>query len=97
MLAILIMLTPGHQNKFIDCQKTHVGITVLSIIDVKAQWNSTLELLERAYQLTEVTNKSLNNANYGDYQAFCTNPFECTIVMYVIEVLRPFRYRTHWM
>ena len=49
MLCVLIMLTPGHRNQFIDCQKAKVRIAVLPILDLKTQWNSTLELLERAY------------------------------------------------
>jgi len=49
MLAVLITLTPGHRNEFIDCQKAKVLIAVLPIMDVKTGWNSTLELLERAY------------------------------------------------
>jgi len=35
MLDVLIMLTPGRQNGFIDRQNANVRITVLPIIDVK--------------------------------------------------------------
>jgi hypothetical protein len=45
------MLTPGHRNKVMECQKADVPIAVLRIIDVKTNWNSTLELLERVYRL----------------------------------------------
>jgi len=51
MLAVLITLTPGGQNKFIDCQMAEVRIPVLPIVDVKTQRNSTLMLLEQGYQL----------------------------------------------
>jgi len=51
MLAVLIMLTPGRQNKFIDCQKAKIRIVVLPIMDLKTRWKSTSELLERAYHL----------------------------------------------
>jgi hypothetical protein len=50
MLAVLITLTPGRRNEFIDCQNGKVGIAVLPIMDVKTRWNSTLELLEHAYR-----------------------------------------------
>ena len=42
-------LTPGHPNKFIDFHKATLCIAVLPMKDVKTQWNSTLELPERAY------------------------------------------------
>ena len=48
MIAVLITLTPGHRNEFIDSQKAKVRIPELPIMDVKTRWNSTLELLERA-------------------------------------------------
>jgi len=40
------MLTPGRRNEFIECQKAKVRITVLTIMDVKTHWNSTLDLLD---------------------------------------------------
>ena len=55
MLALLIKSTTGRRNEFIDCQKAKVRIAVIPIIDVKTQWISTLELLERAYRLREFT------------------------------------------
>jgi len=97
MLAVLITLTPGRRNKFIHCQKAKVCIAVLPITDVKTQWNSTLELLERAYRLWEFTSEWLQNPKYTDYQPLLTTQDEWTIVRYVMEVLRPFRYWTLWM
>jgi len=97
MLAVLITLTPGRRNEFIDCQKAKVRIAVLPIMDVKTRWNSTLELLERAYRLHEFTQEWLKNPKYSDYQPLFTTQDEWTIVKYVMEVLRPFRYWTLWM
>jgi len=34
MLGVLIMLTPGHRNEFIECQKAIVRIAVLCIMDL---------------------------------------------------------------
>jgi len=51
MLAVLITLTPGQQNEFIDYQKAKVRIAVLPIMDVKTHWNSTLEFFKRANRL----------------------------------------------
>jgi hypothetical protein len=51
MLGVLITLTRGQQNEYIDCQKAKVRIAVLPMMDVKTHLNSTLELLKRAYQL----------------------------------------------
>jgi hypothetical protein len=66
-------------------------------MDVKTRWNSTLELLERAYRLRDFTRKWLKNQNYKDYRPLYTTPDEWVIVKYVMEVLRPFRYWTLWM
>ena len=63
MLAVLITLTPGRQNEFIDCQQAKVHIAVLPIMDGKTCWNSTLELLERAHQLREFTPECLKTQN----------------------------------
>jgi hypothetical protein len=53
MLAVLITLTPGRRNEFINYLKNKVPIAVLPIMDVKTRWNCSLELLERAYRLWE--------------------------------------------
>ena len=92
MLAVLIMLTPGRQNEFIDCQKAKVRIAVYPIMDVKTHWNFTLELLERAYRLWEFTCEWLQNLKYAQYRPLFTTQDEWMIVKYVMEVLRPFRY-----
>jgi hypothetical protein len=93
----LITLTPGRRTEFLDCQKSKVRIAVLPIMDVKTRWNSTLELLERAYRLREFTREWLKNPNYKDYRPLFTTDDEWTVVKYVMEVLRPFRYWTLWM
>jgi len=97
MLAVLIMLTPGRRNEFIDCQKAKVQIAVLPIMDVKTCWNLTLELLECAYQLREFTREWLKNAKYSDYRPLFRTQDKWTIVKYVMEVLRPLQYWTLWM
>jgi len=97
MLAVLITLTPGRRNEFIDCQKTKVRIAVLPIMDAETRWNSTLELLERAYRLRGFTCEWLQNPKYAQYRPLFTTQDEWTIVKYVMEVLRPFRYWTLWM
>jgi len=97
MLALWIILTSGRRNKFIDCQKAKVRITVLPIVDVKTHWNLTLEFLERAYRLGEFTRKWLKHPKCSDYQSLYTTEDEWTIVKYVMEVLMPFRYWTLWM
>jgi hypothetical protein len=97
MLAVLITLTPGRQNEFIDCQQAKVRIAVLPIMDVKTCWNSTLELLERSYRLLEFTHEWLQNPKYSKYRALFTTQDEWMIVIYVMEVLRPFRDWTLWM
>jgi len=94
MLAVLITLTPGLRNEFIDCQKAKVRIAVLSIIDVKTRWNSTLQLLEEAYRLREFTHEWLKNPKYSEYQSLYTTEDEWTIVKDVMEVLMPFQYWT---
>jgi hypothetical protein len=65
MLAVLITLTPGCRNEFTDCQKARVRIAVLSIMDVKSHWNSTLELLEPTYRLREFAREWLQNPKYA--------------------------------
>jgi hypothetical protein len=90
MLAVLIMLTPGRRNEFIDCQIAKVRIAVLPIMDVKTHWNSTLQLLKYAYRLREFTREWLQNPKYNKYRLLFTTQDEWTIVKYVMEVLRPF-------
>jgi len=97
MLGVLITLTPGRRNEFIDCEKAKVRIAVLPIMEVKTRWNSTLELLERAYRLREFTRECLQYPKYSEYRPLFTTQEEWTIVKYVMEVLRPFRYWTLWM
>ena len=97
MLAVLIMLTPGRRNEFIHYQTAKVRIAVLPIMDVKTSWNSTLELLECAYRLREFTQEWLQNPKYAEYRPLFTTQDEWTIVQYVMEALRPFRYWTLWM
>jgi len=97
MLAVLITLTPGRRNEFIDCQKAKVCIAVLPIMDVKRRWNSTLELLKRAIRLREFTREWLQNPKYAECWPLFTTQNEWTIVKYVMEVLRPFRYWTLWI
>ena len=97
MLAVLIMLTPGCCNEFIDCQKAKVCIAVLPSMDVKTRWNSTLELLECAYRLCEFSHERFKHAKYSNYWRLFTTQDEWTIVKYVMEGLRPFWYWTLWM
>ena len=97
LLAVLITLTSGRRNKFLDCQKAKVRIAVLPIMDVKTRWNSTLELLERAYRLRDFTREWLKYPEHSDYRPLFTTEDEWIVVKYVMEVLRPFRYWTLWM
>jgi len=97
MLAVLIMLTPGRRNEYIECQKAKVRIAVLPIMDVKTWWNSTLQLLKRAYQLREFTREWLKHPKYSNYWSLYTTADEWTIVKCIMEVLMPFRYWTLWM
>ena len=94
MPGVLITLTPGHRNEFIDCQKAKFRFAVQPIMDVMTCWDLTLELLERAYRLRQFTRELLKNPNYSDYRPLFTTQDEWTIVKYVMEVLRPFRYWT---
>jgi len=91
------MLTPGHRNEFINCQKANAGIAVLHIIDVKTRWNSTLALLECDYRLSQFTYEWPKNPKYSDYWPLFTTQDEWTIIKYVMEVSLPFWYWTLWM
>jgi hypothetical protein len=97
MLAVLITLTPGHRNEFINSQKAKDRNAVHPIIDVKMRWNSTLELLNGAYRLEEFTREWLQNPKCSEYWPLFPTQDQWTIVKYVMEVLRPFRYWTLWM
>jgi hypothetical protein len=90
MLAVLNTLTLGRQNEFIDCEKATVRIVVLPIMDIKASWNSTLELLEQAYRLLEFTCELLQNKKYTEYRPMVTTQDQWTIMKYLMVVLRPF-------
>jgi hypothetical protein len=97
LLAVLITPTPGCRKQFIDYQKAKVRIAVLPIMDVKTRWNYTLESLEGTYRLREFTREWLQNPKYSECRPLFTTEDEWTIVKYVMEVLRPFRYWTLWM
>jgi len=87
-------LTAGRGNECIDWQIAQVHVAVLPIGDVKTEWNSTVELLELAYRFREFTHEWLKNAKYSDYRPFCTTQDEWSVVKYVMDVLRSFRYWT---
>jgi len=91
MLAVLITLTPGRWNEFIDCQKAKVRIVVLPIMDVETRWNSTVELLERSCRLQQFTHEWLKNPKYSKYKSLYTTEDEWTIVKYAMEVITPFQ------
>ena len=76
MFAVLITLTPGRRDEVIDCQKAKVRIVVLPIMDAMTHWNSTLEVLERAYRLPEFTHEWLHNPKYSEYRPLFTTPDE---------------------
>jgi len=77
---VLITMAPGHRNEFIDCQKAKVWIPVLTIMDVKTFWNSTLELLERAYQIRRFTPLWLKNPTDSYYRPLITTQNNWTII-----------------
>jgi hypothetical protein len=97
MLAVLITLTPGRRNEFIDCHQAKVRITVPPIMDWKTRCNPTLALLEYAYQFRQFTHEWLKYPKYSNYRTLFTTQDEWTIVKYVMVVLQPFWYRTLWM
>jgi len=97
MLTVLITLTPGLRNEFIDSQTANVPIAVLLIMDVRIHWNSTLGLLEGAFRLCQFTREEITNPKYSENRPIFTTQDETTIVKYVMEVFRPFRYWTVWM
>ena len=66
-------------------------------MDVKTQWNSTMELGEQAYRLHELPRKWLKNPNQCHYRTLFTTQDEWTIVKYIMDFLRQFRYYTLWM
>jgi len=92
----MITLTPVRGNQFIDCQKAKISIAVLPIMDLKTHWNSTLQILERAYRVWEFTVEWHQNPKYTEYRPLFAIQDEWTIVRDVMEVSRPFRYRTLW-
>jgi len=79
-------------KQFIDCQNAKVRIAVIPIMGVQTFWNSTLEFFEHTYPLQEFTRKWLQNPKHTDYQPLFTTQDDWTIVKYVMEVLRQFRY-----
>jgi hypothetical protein len=79
MPVVLITLTPGRRNEFIDCQKAKVQIAVIPIMDVKTQLNLTIELLVQDYQLREFTCEGLKNPKYSEYLPLIMTEAEWTI------------------
>jgi len=94
ILAVLITLTPGYRNEFIDCQNTKVCIGVPPSMDETASSNLKLHWLEGACQLREFTCEWLQNPEFCEYWPLITTQDEWTSVKYVIEVIGPFQCRT---
>jgi hypothetical protein len=97
MLAIVSTLTPGCQNKFIDCQNAKICIAVLLIVNANILWNSTAEWLDQAYPLRDSTREWLNHPIYCEYRPLFTTQDEWTIVKYVMNILRSIWCWTLWM
>jgi len=76
MHTVLIMLTPGRGNKFMECQEYKVSIAVLRIENVKTGWIWTLEMLEWAFRLQDFASEWLQNPTYSLF----TRQIEWTIV-----------------
>jgi len=90
MLAVLIMLTTGCQNEFIECQKAHVCIVEVLIIQAKCRQYLTVELPARAFRSQEFGPERLQNPIYSECRPLSTTQNEWTFVKYVMEVLTPF-------
>jgi hypothetical protein len=97
MLPVLLTVTPGRREEYIQCQKANVRIAVHPIILVKTLWNSTLQLLKRSYCSRVFTREWRAKQKYTDYWLRFTTQDEWTIVKYVMDVLMPFRYWNLWM
>jgi len=93
----MIMLAPGHRNEFMDCQNSTVRTAVLPIMNVMTHWDSTLELLDHAYQSHEFKLVFLQNPKYSDYRPHFTTQDKWTMMQSAMEWLRAFRYWTLWM
>jgi len=76
--------------------KAWVRIAALPVMDVMTGWNPTLELAERAYWLRDFTCPWLQNPKYSDNQPLFPTRDEWTIVKYVMEDSRRFRYWNQW-
>jgi len=66
-------------------------------MEVKTDWNSTVELIERVNQFQEFTHEWLQNPKYSDYLELITTKDEWTLVKYVLDIFTPFRDWTLWM
>jgi len=88
---MLITLTSGRRNVFIDWQTANVHIAVLPPMDVKRHWYWTQELLEQASRLWESTRVCLQYPYYSQYWQLFPTQDEWTVMHYIMEVLRPLR------
>jgi hypothetical protein len=66
-------------------------------MDVKRQLNMTLELLQRFYQLQELTSERLMKLKYSNYQSLFTTQHEWMIGQYVRDNLWLVWYCTQWV
>ena len=62
------------------------------LYDVKTQWNSTLNMLERSLRLREFTKDWLDT--FPEFVPLWSTPEEGKQVEYILEVLPPIRFWT---
>jgi len=94
-MSIAVGTSPQRPQHFIQIENNRVKIPTTLLSDIKTQWNSTLNILERSVRLPEFTKDWLQT--YGEFTPLWSTPEEWRQIEYILEVLQLVQLWTLWM
>jgi len=94
-MSIAVGTSAQRPYHFIKILNNGVKIPTTLLYDIKTQWNSTLNMLERFVPLREFTKDLLQT--YGEFTPLWSTPEDWRQIEYILKVLQPIQFWTLWM